>query len=129
VGSWGVNNSDLASKQESKDQRIKNLQILTIVLLTGLIIMVGTNFIPVENLLENSNEQISVKSKYIIENLKGDTIDVNKYWKIIPGEPLYVNIINSDNLPEEKLQIVKDAILSTKSFTMDRKDIFIRMAN
>ncbi|KKN28584.1 hypothetical protein LCGC14_0852870 [marine sediment metagenome] len=129
MGSWGVNNSDLASKQESKDQRIKNLQILTIVLLTGLIIMVGTNFIPVENLLENSNEQISVKSKYIIENLKGDTIDVNKYWKIIPGEPLYVNIINSDNLPEEKLQIVKDAILSTKSFTMDRKDIFIRMAN
>ena len=96
MGSWGVNNSDLASKQESKDQRIKNLQILTIVLLTGLIIMVGTNFIPVENLLENSNEQISVKSKYIIENLKGDTIDINKYWKIIPGESLYVNIINSD---------------------------------
>ena len=99
MGSWGVNNSDLASKQESKDQRIKNLQILTIVLLTGLIIMVGTNFVPVENLLENSNEQISVRSKYIIENLKGDTIDIHKYWKTIPGEPLYVNIINSAIFP------------------------------
>jgi len=119
VGSWGVNNSDLALIQESKDQRIKNLQILTIVLLTGLIIMVGTNFIPVENLLENSNEQISLKSKYIIENLKGDTIDIHKYWKIIPGEPLYTNIINSANLPEEKLQIVKDTILSSEFHEID----------
>jgi len=119
VGSCGVSNSDLASKQESKDERIKNLQILTLMLLTGLIIMVGTNFVPVENLLENSNEQISVKSKYIIENLKGDTIDIQKYWKIIPGEPLYVNIINSDNLPEEKLQVVKDTILSTEFHEID----------
>ncbi len=119
MGSCGASNLDLVSKQKSKEERIKNLQILTLMLLGGLIIMVGTNFVPVENLLENSNEQIPLKSKYVIENLKGDTIDIHKYWKIIPGEPLYVNIINSANIPEEKLQIVKDVILSTEYHEID----------
>jgi len=106
-------------KQETKYVRIKNLQILTLMLLSGLIILIGINFVLSEHQFENSNEQISIKSKYIIENLKGDTIGVHKYWKIIPGEPLYVNIINSNNLPEEKLQIVKDTILSTEFHEID----------
>ncbi len=120
MGSWGVNNSDLASKQESKDQRIKNLQILTIVLLTGLIIMVGTNFIPVENLLENSDELITPTSKHIIENLKGFTIDTRLSWNIMDGDVLYVNIVNAEEYPE-KAELVKNAILSNENIKVDNK--------
>lgn len=97
----------------------KNHQMLTLMILTGLIILVGINFIPVESLLENYNDQIPLTSKYVIENLKGDTVGTHKYWKTIPNKPLYVNIINSANLSEEKLQIVKDVILSTEYHEID----------
>ena len=120
MGSWGVDNSDLVSKQKSKDERIKNLQILTLMLLTGLIIMVGTNFIPVENLLENSDELITPTSKHIIENLKGFTIDTRLSWNIMDGDVLYVNIVNAEEYPE-KAELVKNAILSNENIKVDNK--------
>ena len=58
-------------------------------------------------------------SKYLIENLRGDTIDTGSSWKIVEGESLYVNIINSANISEDNLERVKNAILSEDVIDID----------
>ena len=39
-----------------------------------------------------------------------------KHWDLVQGQTLYVNIVNSDKFPSEKIDIIKDTILSKNSF-------------
>lgn len=59
-----------------------------------------------------------IKSGYVIQNLKGDTIDTWLSWRLTAGAPLYVNILNANQYPE-KAELVKDAILSTEFYEID----------
>ena len=60
-----------------------------------------------------------IKSKYLIENLRVDTIDTGISWKIVEGKSLYVNIINSANISEDNLERVKNAIFSEDVIDID----------
>lgn len=100
-------------------RKIEKTQTITLLALAGLIILVGSTFFQDAKYAESYEDQMSAKSTYMIENLKGDSLGTHFYWKIMPDEPLYVNIKNSANLPPEKLQIVKDAILSTEFYEID----------
>lgn len=65
-----------------------------------------------------NDHSIQLKSNYLIQNLKGDTIDTWLSWRIMEGETLYVNIIDGDKYPEQA-EIVKNTILSTESIELD----------
>ncbi len=64
-------------------------------------------------------EQDSLTSKYVTENLRGDTIDTWKFWNIIPGSALTVNIVNSELLDDDKILIIKNAITSYETILID----------
>jgi len=64
-------------------------------------------------------ERDSLKTKYVIENLQGDTIDTWKFWNIIQGSTLTVNILNSELLDNERILIIKDAITSYETIQID----------
>jgi len=64
-------------------------------------------------------ERDSLKSKYVIENLQGDTIDTWKFWNIIQGSTLTVNILNSELLDNERILIIKDAITSYETIQIN----------
>jgi len=64
-------------------------------------------------------KQESLKTKYVIENLRGDTIDTWKFWNIIPGSSLTVNIVNSELLDDDKILSIKDAITSYETIQID----------
>ena len=101
--------------------RIQKTQTITLVALVGLSIMVaGTLFQDAKSL---ELQDVLPKSKYVIENLKGDSLGTQYYWQIIPGESLYVNIKNDANLSAQKLQIIKDAILSTEFYEIDDHEL------
>ena len=59
-----------------------------------------------------------LKSNYLIQNLKGDTIDTWVSWNLVKGQTLYVNIINGDKYPEQA-EIIRNSILSTESIEID----------
>ena len=61
----------------------------------------------------------SFTSKYLIENLRGDTIDTVSSWKLGEDESLYVNIINSANLSEDNLERIKNVIFSEDVIDID----------
>jgi len=60
-----------------------------------------------------------MKSGYVIQNLKGDIIDTFHSWDIPKERTLYVNIVNPNVIDSDKVQIIKDAILSEKTVSLD----------
>ena len=94
-------------------------QILTLMVFTGLIILAGTNLAHSENMFESSNDPIQPKSKYLIQNLRGDKIDTWHHWKIPEDRTLYVSIQNPNLVSQEKLELIKDAVLSEERISID----------
>ena len=64
-----------------------------------------------------SSETLS--SGYVIQNLRGDTINTWISWRLIPEEVLYVNIINADRYSDEKIRSIKKAIQSEEIIEID----------
>lgn len=73
------------------------------------------NYFLVDNALTDS----SMKTKFVIENLRGDTIDTVKSWRILDGDALNVNLINGDVLTSEQHNAVLQVINSTDSILLD----------
>lgn len=58
-------------------------------------------------------------SIYLIQNLQGDTVDTWVAWNIADGRVINILIINTADVPQSMINAVKDAILSTKTVTID----------
>ena len=105
-------------KSESKNNKTRNhLTLLSVAIIPVIIFAtmgVGTDLFEQEPV-----ESSTLKSKYVTENLKGDTIDTWKSWNIVPGTSLTVNIVNSDLLDDEKIQIIKETITSSETLIID----------
>ena len=99
-------------KQQAKNYR----NILILIVLSSTIIF--SSFFLIENLLLQK-EAPHLKSKYLIENLKGDTMYTWKFWSLADGQLLYVNIVNADEFPQEKIENIKDAILSKEQIVVE----------
>jgi hypothetical protein len=56
---------------------------------------------------------------YVIQNLRGDTVDLWLSWNLLPGSTLTVNIKNGNDITLEQLEAVKKAILSTDVIALD----------
>jgi len=60
-----------------------------------------------------------VNSAYVIQNLKGDTIDTWLSWRLVEGDPLRVTILNGENYPPGILEVVKQTIISEYPIEID----------
>lgn len=60
----------------------------------------------------------NVQSGYVIQNLKGDTIDTFLSWNLIPGTVLTIKITNAEKYPE-KIPLIKEVVLSEESIEID----------
>lgn len=58
-------------------------------------------------------------SNYIIQNLQGDTVDTWVAWNIANGRVINIHVTNTANVPQSMIDAIKDAILSTKTVTID----------
>ncbi|MBI5377295.1 MAG: matrixin family metalloprotease, partial [Thaumarchaeota archaeon] len=57
--------------------------------------------------------------RFVIENLKGDKISTWVTWHIPKDEQLQVTIINSQGLSDERINTIKEAIVSEKSIMLE----------
>ncbi len=112
VNSEKISNQVLYSQKSSiKKKSILFWITVLFIPLTFSVIMVDTNIF--------FEKQESLKTKYVIENLRGDTIDTWKFWNIIPDSSLTVNILNSELVDDEKILIIKDTIMSYETILID----------
>jgi len=84
-----------------------------------LLISFGINFDFLQpNIPRIANAEDELKSKHLIQNLKGDKIDTHLSWRLVEGAILHVNILNADEFPEIA-EVIKDALLSESILKID----------
>lgn len=119
-----LKNNKFSSTNEinQKPSRIKNKKII-IVLQIGVLIFFGGYFTGLPTSLgedvESQNPIGMFNSVLSSQNLKGDTISLNKYWKISKDSTLNINIINSASISERSIDVIKDTVMSTKTLEID----------
>lgn len=100
-------------KSQSKTLLITEISLLPILVLLFLVSGFG------DSLTESINaDSSSLKSRYLIENLSGDTVDTWKSWRLV-GTTLNVNILNTNGLSEERINKIKEAIQSENLIEVD----------
>jgi len=105
-----------------KSSLIQNITKKHILFLPSIVLLVlSVNFIDGQylNFNSESKEPLMMKSKFVIENLRGDTIDTMKSWRLLSGELLNVNLSNDDILTVEQQAAVNKVIMSTDSIQLD----------
>lgn len=101
---------------------IQNITKKHVLFLSSVILLVlSVNFIDGQYSIfdSESKEPLMMKSKFVIENLRGDTIDTMKSWRLLSGELLNVNLSNDDILTVEQQSAVNKVIMSTDSIQLD----------
>jgi hypothetical protein len=100
-------------KSQSKTLLITELSLLPVVVLLILVSGLGNSIIDYTN-----DEGTSLKTRHLIENLRGDTVDTWKSWRLV-GTTLNVNILNVKGLSENRVDVIKNAIISEDSLEID----------
>jgi hypothetical protein len=60
----------------------------------------------------------NVNDGYVIQNLKGDTIDTWLSWRLVDGATINVNLVDAEKYPD-KAEIVRTVLLSEESIEID----------
>lgn len=61
--------------------------------------------------------------RYLIENAQGTTLEQDVLWKIKDDEILQVDIVNAKNVPADKIDAIKKAILSEKTVDIANSEL------
>ena len=99
----------------------KNIRFFQISLIIKLgllaIVLIISGLIFIQSYLDSSSPYFD--TKYLIQNLKGDTLNTWSYWNISSDRILYVNILDSDLISSEYYSELENTILSTESINID----------
>lgn len=64
------------------------------------------------------SESDQMMTGYVVQNLRGDTIDTWLSWRLVEGSIINVNLVDAENHPD-KVEIVKRVLLSKETFEID----------
>jgi len=101
-------------KSRSRSLLMAELSVLPVVFL--LIFMSGVT----DNLFNSSPENPvgQIKTRYFTENLRGDTVDTWKSWRLT-DTTLAVNILKSPRVTDHQLDVIYNAISSERTIEFD----------
>ena len=105
--------------QKLSAKTILKAELLILPVVVVLLFFVATNYSisPIE-------QTPIIKTHYVVEDLQGSSINNYNHWNIVNNTPLTVNIENTSNLSEQKIQDIKNAIMSTERITNDNSHPF-----
>ncbi|MGC1426587.1 MAG: matrixin family metalloprotease [Nitrosotalea sp.] len=103
----------------NKPYKNKTLQNITIVIALGLAVFIFISYVPSDLQLSRDSNNTQLKTQFLIQNLRSNTIDTWKPWHLINNQVLNINIVNADEVSKEKIDAIKDAILSEESVKID----------
>ncbi len=113
--------SCLKQKSTKKVSKIKHQKSI-LVLQIGILIFFGGYFtgLPTSSGDDDLLNSIGLfNSQHVVENLRGDSISLSKYWRVSQGMALSINILNPVSISDETISVIKESILSTKKIDID----------
>ena len=108
-----ISNTQKKIKTKSKTLLFTELTLLPVVFLLVMVSGLGNDL--TNGFLQESE---TFKSRYFVENLRGDTMATWKSWRLL-GTTMNVNILAPNNIHPEKIEIVKNAITSMEALEID----------
>ncbi len=112
----------MVQNEEKRNLKLSRKYLMTIagsIAVIGIVITAYSLF--VVELVGQEYRVLNTGSKndgYVIQNLKGDTINTWLSWRLVDGTVLHVNVIGAGKYPG-KLDLIKDVLLSQKSIAID----------
>ena len=115
----------LTKKADSKEKTsfVMMKKYYMTIAIAGLVI---GGFVGVFTFYENNIEKDYVmligehaKSKYLVQNLRGDTLKTWFPWMITGSQTLHVNILDNNLATQEKIDVIKEAIASEETIEID----------
>jgi len=103
-------------KEPRKNKILRNI---TIVIALGLAVFIFISYMPSDLQSFYNFGNTSLKTQYLLQNLKSNTVDTWKPWHLMSNQVLNINIINTDKISKQKINAIKDAILSEESVKID----------
>ena len=113
---------EMVDNNEKTEQKTHKRFYSSIALIAVTISLGFVGYVYYENQLvsqTSSHLPLNYNSNYVIQNLQGDTIDTWVAWNIANGRIIHIHVTNTANLPQNMIDAVKDAILSTKAVIDD----------
>ena len=108
--------SNIQKKIKKRGSRSLLFVVVLLQLFSLIFLVTGLDLIQSEH--TSTTPVGELKSKYLIQNLKGDTIDTHLSWRLVDDDVLHVNILNGDKFPE-MAQVIRDVILSETVLEID----------
>jgi len=105
-------------QKEIKGKKSKSLLIIELFLLPIVFLLITASGIDTDILDLSSQESSPIKTRFFTENLKGDTVNTWKSWRLV-GTSMNVNIVSPRSMEEDKLDVIIDAIKSEESIDVD----------
>jgi hypothetical protein len=105
-------------QKELKGKKSKSLLVIELFLLPIVFLLITVSGIDTDILDLSSQESSPIKTKFFIENLKGDTVNTWKSWRLV-GTSMNVNIVSPRSMEEDKIDVIIDAIKSEESIDVD----------
>ena len=107
----------LGEIQRQTSKRLEREHIIIFVVI-GVVAVGLITFLSIPQTNEESDFGI-LHSNYLLENLRGDTIDTWVTWRILEDELFHVHIVNSPLVTEERVQAIFDVIMSREEIDID----------
>lgn len=97
----------------------KSLRNITIMAVLAISVSIFVSHIIGDLSYNQNSNSTPLKTQYVIEDLKGDTVATWKSWNLGKDQVLNVNIINANKISKDKLEVIKGTILEEKSIQID----------
>lgn len=104
-------------QKEIKKSRSKTLLIAELAVLPAIFLMIMFSGIT-DTVTDSPQSPASMKTRYFTENLRGDTVDTWKSWRLV-GTTLNVNILKSPRVTDHQLDVIRSAITSERTVEFD----------
>ena len=105
------------AEQKTHKRFYSSIALIAVTISLGIV-----GYVYYENQIVTQNAShlpINYNSNYVIQNLQGDTVDTWVAWNIANGRIIHIHVTNTANLPQNMIDAMKDAILSTKAVKID----------
>lgn len=103
-------------KQPRKNKILRNT---TIIIALGLAVFIFISYGTSDLQSFYNSGNTPLKTQYLLQNLKSNAVDTWKPWHLINNQVLNINIINADKVSKQKIDAIKNAILSEDSVKID----------
>ena len=113
-----ISNEIFSIQKKLKKSRSKTLLITELFLLPFVVLLVMASGIGDNFVSSSGNDSGELRTRHLIENLRGDTVDTWKSWRLV-GTTMNINIVNAKGMSDDKIDVIEQAISKDEIIQID----------